>query len=80
MSWFIYRIAEEYNAEREYYIHEPERHANYQMEWLKFWDQRCAELESQGVDTDTYNFHKEWLPFWLKRMQEIMRLKVEEKV
>lgn len=81
MTFFIFcRIAEEYNGERDFFIMEPERHPNYQEEWLKYWDQKCTELEAQGMDTENYNFHKDWMGVWLTRMQEIMMNKVEQRV
>lgn len=78
--YFVYRIAEEYNGERDFFIMEPERHPSYEEEWLKYWDQKCAELEAQGIDTENYNFHKDWMGVWLTRMQEIMMEKVEQRV
>jgi hypothetical protein len=56
----------------------PESHPKYKDEWLKFWEKRCGELQTEGKDPKTYDFRDEWKKSFLKRLNDMEFLEKSE--
>ncbi|KAK4873886.1 hypothetical protein RN001_013246 [Aquatica leii] len=58
----------------------PQKHPQYNDEWIKFSNLRYRELQVEGKDAAAYDLKPEWNEFWKKRMLEIHNAEIELKV